>query len=460
MFFRVVSRAPRCARPGRSVALAALMLLVGVGNPASAPAQNVPTAAPTTGPVLTLDSVYALVAARSPRAQAAGALARAAEARVPGASRPADPEFQVGFMNRSLPGLAPDPVLGMTQLQVMQMIPLPGKLAAAGTAARARADAAGARAADVVWEVRSAAAMAFYERYQAAGAVAIAHQTRRLLEDVAAVSGAMYRVGDGRQADVLRARVEIARMDEEVVRMGAMLDAATARLAATADTTPDAVAGAPVLPAFPESLPSVEALERLALETRPMLAAGAADVRAAAADATLARRELWPDLEVGVQYGQRRMEMGVDRMGSLMVGASLPIFARSRQLRMREETAAMRQMAEAELTAMRAETRSRLAEVHAALASARRLRALYRTTVLPQSEAATTSSLASYRTGGVDFMTVIDNRMGVNRYRQELLTLDAAEGRAWAELEMLVGRPLLSRTQTASASVRAAGGAP
>jgi outer membrane protein TolC len=216
------------------------------------------------------------------------------------------------------------------------------------------------------------------------------------------------------------------------------------------------VAGAPELPAFPDSLPREHALVRLALETRPMLAAGAADVRAAAADATLARRELWPDLQVGVQYGQRRMEMGTDRMGSLMVGASIPLFARSRQLQMREEAAAMRAMAEAELDAMRADTRGRIAEVHAALASARRLRALYRTTVLPQAEAATTSSLASYRTGGVDFMTVIDNRMGVNRYRRELLALDAAEGRAWAELEMLVARPLLA--PTAPTPVRVAGG--
>lgn len=59
-------------------------------------------------------------------------------------------------------------------------------------------------------------------------------------------------------------------------------------------------------------------------------------------------------------------------------------------------------------------------------------------------------------TGGVGFMTVIDNRMGVNRYRQELLALDAAEGRAWAELEMLVGRPLVPITVPAPA--RVAGG--
>ena len=445
---RLARRTTR-ALPLALLPLLALLLAAGVAREAAA--QPADSAA-----ALTLDAVHALVATRSPRARAADALARAAEARVPGAARPADPALQLGFMNYALPGLRPDATLGMTQLQLMQMVPLPGKLAAAGGAARARADAARARAADVGWEARTAAAMAFYERYEAAGTVVVARETRRLLEDAAALASAMYRVGDGRQADVLRARVAIARMDEEVVRMAAMQEAATARLAAAADTSPAAVAGAPVLPAFPADVPSLDSLERLALAARPMLAAGAADVRAAAADATLARRELWPDLQLGVQYGQRRMEMGVDRMGSLMVGATLPVFARARQLRMRDETAAMRAMADAELLAMRADTRARLGQAHAALVSARRLAALYRTTVLPQAEAATTSSLASYRSGGVDFMTVLDNRMDVNRYRQELLALDAAEGRAWAELEMLVGRPLVPAS--AHAPARVAGG--
>jgi outer membrane protein TolC len=385
---------------------------------------------------------------------------------VPGASRPADPELQLGFMNYSLPRLTPDATLGMTQLQLMQMVPTRGKLAAASGAARARAGAAHARAADSWWEARAAAAMAFYERYEQAGAVTIARETRRLLEDVASVASSMYRVGDGRQSDVLRARVEIARMDEEVVRMLAMLAGATARLAATADTSSDAVEGMPLLPVVPDSVTSVSALEQVAFDERPMLAAGVADVRAADAEVRLARRELWPDLQVGVQYGQRRMEGGVDRMGSLMIGASLPIFARSRQLRMRDEAEAMRAMAEAELSVMRAETRSRIAEVHATLESTRRLRTLYRTTVLPQSEATTTSALASYRSGAVDFMTVIDNRMSVNRYRQELLALDAAEGRAWSELEALVGRalvpasirlsapPVRSRTETRQGGTR------
>jgi outer membrane protein, heavy metal efflux system len=121
------------------------------------------------------------------------------------------------------------------------------------------------------------------------------------------------------------------------------------------------------------------------------------------------------------------------------------VFARSRQLRMRDETAAMRAMAEADLDAMRADTRARFAATYAALESARRLSTLYRTTIVPQAEAAATSSLASYRTGAIDFMTVLDNRMTANRYREELVALAAAEGRAWADLEMLVGRPLVGQ---------------
>ena len=401
-----------------------------------------------TDSLLSLHSLYAAVDRANPRVRAATELARAAAARVSAATKPPDPELQLGFMNYSLPRLTPDATLGMRQLQLMQMVPLPGKLAAAGDAARARAQAATARAADVRWDVRAAIAMAFYERWSAGERTELARATRRLLEDVAAVATAMYRVGEGRQSDVLRARVEIARMDEEIIRMQVMAESARARLASAVDLPESAVRGTPVLPAFPDSIPERAALTDLALRTRSMLAAGAADVRAVTADERLARRERWPDLQVGVQYSERAMEMGTDRMGSLMVGASLPVFAGSRQLRMREEAAAMRAMAEAELRAMQAETRARVAEVHAELSRARRLGVLYRNTVLPQAEAAAASALASYRSGAVDFMTVIENRMTVNRYREELVTLAAAEGRAWADLEMLVSQSLLETAET------------
>jgi len=98
-----------------------------------------------------------------------------------------------------------------------------------------------------------------------------------------------------------------------------------------------------------------------------MIRAGLDELRAAEASERLARKELFPDLQVGVQYGQRGDVMGTERMGSLMLGASLPIFARSRQLQMRVEADAMKLMAKADLAAMRADTRGRIGEAYAAL---------------------------------------------------------------------------------------------
>jgi outer membrane protein, heavy metal efflux system len=394
----------------------------------------------------TLGSIYRAIDVDNPRVGASRELARAAAFRVGAATRPPDPRVQFGLMNYMLPGLEPDPALGMRQLQVMQMIPLPRKLSASGTIARERAAGAAERAAEVRWEERARAAMAFYELWSTAARIAIARETRRLTEEAAAVASSMYQVGEGSQSDVLRARVEIARMDEEIMRMDAMRESAVARLAARAQLPEDSLHATPLRPVFPESLPSRKELQDQAVSNRPMLAAAAADVRAAIADERLARSELFPDLEVGIQYGERRMREGggTDRMGSLMIGASIPIFARSRQLRMRDESAAMRAMSEAELRVMQTDTRARVTEVYAEIVRARRLATLYRTTVLPQAQAAAASALTSYRVGAVDFMTVLDNRMLVNRYRDELVTLLAQEGSAWAELEMLIGRELVA----------------
>jgi outer membrane protein, heavy metal efflux system len=393
---------------------------------------------------LELANVYRNARERSPRIAAARALTDAARARAPSARRPPDPQVQFGFMNYTLPGLRPMDVLGMRQLQLMQMLPLPGKLGLAGRVADASADAQAERARDVDWEVRSKTAMAFYDLYVTDESLAIDRETLRLLHDILRTTESMYRVGEGRQADVLRAQVEIARMVQDTIRMTTMRSAMSARLNAIIDSPAETMIGTPVLPAFPDSVPGLSAALVAAIADRPMVRAGERDLEAAAAQTKLARREIWPDLTIGIQYAERGGMGGTERMGSLMFGATLPVFARSRQLRMRDEAAAMQQMSRADLMAMKAETQAAIAEAHSNLTRARNLSTLYRTTLLPQAEAAITSAFAAYRTGSVDFMTLLDSRMSLNRYRKELVELEADEGKAWADLEMLMGRELFN----------------
>jgi len=410
------------------------------------------------GAALRLGDVYRDVRDRNPKSAAARALADAAGARIPGAKLPPDPQLQLAFMNYRLPNLRPMDPTGMAALQLTQMVPTPGKLGLSGRIAEAKASAEQQRAIDVDWELRSQAAMAYYEVYQAERSVAIARETRRLVQDIGRIAATMYEVGEGHQADVLRAQVEIARMTEEITRMEAMRDAAAARLNALLDRPWDAPVPGTQLPAFPDAVPAADSLVQMADRNRPMLRAGEDEVQAAEGMEALARRELMPDLMVGVQYGQRSAAMGTERMGSLMLGASIPIFASRRQIRMRDEAAAMRAMAEADLQYMRADTRGKVGEAYAMLSRSRNLARLYVTTVLPQAEAAVAAALAAYRVGHVDFMTLLDDRMAVNGYRMELATLQADEGRAWAELEMLAGRELFDPNTVSLATASGKGG--
>lgn len=407
----------------------------------------------TAAPRLVLGETYAAARQHSPRVAAARALADAARTRTASAKLPPDPQLQLGLMNYALPGLRPMEPLGMTQLQLMQMIPVAGKLGLSGRIATAQASAQAERATDVEWELRGAIAMAFYDLYRTDQQLVVVRETLRLLQDIRRTTEAMYRVGEGRQADVLRAQVAIARMVEDTIRMTTMRTGMAARLNALLDAPLDAAVRSPVLPTFPDSVPLLRVFVAVAEAERPMVKAGEREVDAANAQAKLARREIWPDLTVGLQYGQQKVTMPVtdpampperrtERMGSLMIGASIPIFANQRQYRMRQEMTAMQRMAEADLATMRAETRGKVAEAYANLVRARNLTSLYRNTVIPQVEASVSSALAAYRVGGVDFMTLLDNRMTANDYRQELFALEAEEGKSWAELEMLMGREL------------------
>ena len=85
---------------------------------------------------------------------------------------------------------------------------------------------------------------------------------------------------------------------------------------------------------------------------------------------------------------------------------------------------------------------ARVAELLAELDRARTLTALYREEVIPEARANVESSFSSYRVGSVDFLTLVDAQMTLNRYEGELFQLLADYGKAIAALESTVGRRL------------------
>lgn len=401
-------------------------------------------AVPGSRAVTQIDTLRAVEALRiaheaSPMLRGARASATAARERVGPAGALPDPQLQFGLMNRMASdfGSTMDPMT-MNQLQLMQMLPWPGKLGGAKRSARHSAAAAAADADEQDRMIAAQVRMAYYQTAFADRALEVMERTRGLLRNYLDVTTTMYAVGSAVQQDVLRAQVEVARMREEITRMSQDRVAMAARLNALLGRSATSPVSALELPETGDGeLPVVDSLLAWALLQRPALIAGAERVAAAEASLSAARRELLPDFTLGVAY-QQRPEFPT--MVSLMLGINLPIFASARQLPMRREMAAMRDMASAELANLQNETVARIIETRARAAQDQNLIRLYRSSVVPQARAAVQASLSSYRVGRVTFMTLVDNQMTVNRYETETYRLLADYHQAVGELAALVGR--------------------
>ena len=129
-------------------------------------------------------------------------------------------------------------------------------------------------------------------------------------------------------------------------------------------------------------------------------------------------------------------------MGGASVGFSVPIHAGKRQLKARDGAAAMESMVMARFDAVAADVDAGIGEALADLGQGRTLIGLYREQILPQARAAVQSSLSSYRVGAVDFMTLVDAQMALNRFQGEYFGLLASYGTGIARLEMTIGRDL------------------
>ena len=389
----------------------------------------------------TMAEYLALVEAVNPELVAARERVAAAEARIGPARRPRDPMLELELMNRSVPGFDKTSPVAMDQLRLRQSLPIPGALGAAADAARERttADSGQLEETRLVLGWRVATDLIELNRID---------RTTRLLGDLAPalsslrdVAQARYAVAQAEQSDVIRAQLEVTRFAEELIMLQSERTSVVARLNAMALRAPDSRIDSITLPSSPDSFPSASELVNRAIASRPLFAIRQATRRAAAHDVRRAGLERWPELEVGLAYGQQPMfgGTGTDHMVSIMVGASLPIWSGSRQRQMRREAEAMERMAAADLTAAQAETQSRIVEAVARGDRATRLMGLYRSTLMPETRAAAVSALASYRTGAMDFEAVVSAQLAVVRLEMELVRLDAERSTVAAELAWLTG---------------------
>jgi outer membrane protein TolC len=180
--------------------------------------------------------------------------------------------------------------------------------------------------------------------------------------------------------------------------------------------------GALELPDPQGAIAAVDSLMQLAARNRPAIQAARERALAAQSGYRAAQRDAHPDFNVRVGYGQR--PQFVDLV-TLEVGISVPLWSGKKQGPRKLEMLALQSMEQAKELDLYNETYALLSELRAASERSRVLSELYRTSIIPQAQAAVESALSAYRVGEVDYMTLLANQMTVNRFRIERVRLSA-----------------------------------
>lgn len=386
-------------------------------------------------------SVRTLVAealARSPALSASRVRAEAMATRPRQESAWEDPQVSLEFF--ATPITYADPLRhGMeTDYAVTQAIPLFGRNGAMRDAAEAGARAANQSALvterNIVAQVKQSYAMLLTAQKQ----LAVNNDATKVLEQIVISVRTRYSVGSASFADVLKAQVELDKAANERSRLtqgqesaAGMIDALLGRTAGTRRLT---VAEEEL---HPLKLTLRDACDA-AQEHRPDLRAMAMEIEMSRAELDAAKRECFPDVMVRGMY--KDMKEGTDQWAA-MLAVSVPLapWASGRHGGAVDEKELAVHERELSLQEMRAMT---LSEVRAAWTKAQadwEQLERYRSSMLPRSRQAVASALAGYRTGGTDFLSLLDSERMLQMLEMEEAMLVGNYISDLAAVERVVG---------------------
>ncbi|MGH7466847.1 MAG: TolC family protein [Longimicrobiales bacterium] len=412
-----------------------------------------------------LDSLVARAFELNPQIVAAQQRARAAEARIrPAGARP-DPMLGVGIQNLPITEPGYSDFMTMNMISLGQTLPYPGKLGLARQAAERDRNAATAQIRAAQLEIAADVKRTYYELVYLDRALEVLESSQKLLVNLMKATETRYEVGEGGQQDVLKARVETARLAEQAVVLAEQRRTQLARLnsllaresetpiaepriperiaaaAVPADSTTARfrtaalgarIADSPVRP--------LAELQELAMRNNPTLRGQQLAIDAQDARVDLARKAHLPDFDVSIQYGQRPH---FPDMVSATVSVPVPVKRGSRQNQQVAEARAEMAALEAERAATRNRLRADIARAHADAERSRAQLALLARSIIPQGRAARESATVAFQVGRADFLTVAESQAMLYSYETAYFRALADFATSVAELEQLLGTEVL-----------------
>jgi len=354
-----------------------------------------------------------------------------------------DPMMRVGLANYPISS-GSFSTEGMTQVQLgfRQSFPS-GKTREFSTQkfesmSQEMSSSAGARERNVLTKVRNTWLETYY--WQHAGEIVT--ESRPFFADLVTVTRSLYAVGRKTQQDVLRADLELNRLDDRLIE----IDRRHKQSVAALSEWTGAHASRPVaskLPAW-NAIPAIEVLQE-GLILHPAILAAEAKVGARRAGVELAEENKKPDWSLDLGYGYRdgNLPSGEPRSDfiSLSVTTQLPFFQKNRQDR--SLSAALRERSASEFQKKELERRlsSQLGAAYARWQDLSRRVALYESMILALSEDHARAALLAYQSDTGDFADVMRGYIDDLNTRLDHIRLQIERAQSYAVLANLGGIP-------------------
>ena len=297
---------------------------------------------------------------------------------------------------------------------------------------------AGARQRDVLSQVRSDWLNAYYWQH----ARAMVLEKRPFFADLVEITRSWYAVGRKTQQDVLRAELELKKIDDRLIEIEEHYSQAVAALAEW--TGPAATR--PIASKLPEwgSPPPLEAMQSN-LQAHPALRAAVERVNAQDAEVNAAEENKKPGWAIDVGYGYREGELpsGDPRSDfiSVAVTTELPFFRKNRQDRALAAALRDRSAAEYQSEQLRRRLSSELGAAYARWHDLNRRADLYESSILVLSADHAQAALLAYQSDAGDFADVMRGYIDELNTRLDHLRLQIERAQSYAVLANLGGLP-------------------
>ena len=334
----------------------------------------------------------------------------------------------------------------MTQLQAgfSQLLPFPGKLELREEGGTHEAQAAAHSVIEARWLLLRDVEKAWWSLVYLDHALNIIATNQGLLQQFVDIAQSKYQVGQGLQQDVLLAQLEFSKLLDNTLSLEAARDGVRARLNRLIDRSANQLIKLPITPV--DRLPVLKKEAELfafADAHRALLAVKRESVKAARSRLALAKKDFYPDVNVGAFYSVRDdMPNGQDRADflSLRLSMSVPIFTDTKQQKAVDQR--NKEVLQKKFSLRDASNRvhSQISTAYSQYQKSRQQVQLFKTGIIPQARQTVASMLAGYQVDKVDFLNLVRSQIILYNYEIQYWKALTEAKQVLAQLMAVVGK--------------------